>query len=91
MIRDLVEAAIRMVKQKRYETVREQAAKNARKAWEMLVPNKRAHRRRTFRGFVRHEPADRAGAVGDRRGKQKRLSRREEIAKNLKRESLSTL
>ncbi len=86
MIRDLVEAAIRMVKQKRYETVKERAAQNAEdRLVDMLVPNKKSRQQQNPLGalFGMGQQIESAPAETDEE-KQKRMTRREETIKNLK-------
>jgi ATP-dependent HslUV protease ATP-binding subunit HslU len=86
MIRDLVEAAIRMVKQKRYETVRERAVQNAEdRLVDLLVPNKKARRQQNPLGALlgMGQQIESAPAETDEE-KQKRMTRREETVRNLK-------
>lgn len=88
MVRDLVEAAIRLVKQNRFETVREQARVNAEDVLvDLLVPNKQAQQGSSnpfemlFGGGNRLESRDSNESDEER---QKRMSRREQVRDNLR-------
>ncbi|HBU11625.1 MAG TPA: HslU--HslV peptidase ATPase subunit [Clostridiales bacterium] len=86
MIRDLVEASIRMVKQQRYETVREQAKKNTEdRLVDLLVPNKQAHSNQNpFGAFFGMAPQIESAPSETDEEKQKRKSRREQARENLR-------
>jgi len=95
MVRDLVEAAIRLVKQKRYETVQAQAKVNAEEVLvDLLVPNKQAQQGGTnpfemlFGGGNRLESKNTNESDEE---KQKRLSRREQTRENLRNGKLEHL
>ncbi|MDL2237555.1 ATP-dependent protease ATPase subunit HslU [Christensenellaceae bacterium OttesenSCG-928-K19] len=88
IIRDLVEASIRMVKQKRYETVQEQAKQNTEdRLVDLLVPNKQANQGQNPFGvfFGMNQPRiESSDSSESDEEKQKRLSRREQTRENLK-------
>lgn len=86
MIRDLVEAAIRMVKQHRYETVQDQARVNAEERLvDLLVPNKKAQSAQSNPfGMLFGQPQIEAAPSETDEEKQKRLSRRDQTRENLR-------
>ena len=94
MIRDLVEAAIRMVKVSRYDAVKEQAKENAEdRLVELLVPNKQSRQTQNpfsmlFGGTPQIESADSGESEED---KQKRMSKREQTRSNLRSGKLENL
>ncbi len=93
MIRDLVEAAIRMVKAHRYETVREQARINTEERLvDLLVPQKQAHAGASnplSMLFGQPQIASAPSETDDE--KQKRLNRREQTRDNLRNGKLENL
>lgn len=86
MIRDLVEASIRMVKERRYETVKEQAAQNAEdRLVDLLVPNKHARQQQNpFGALFGMQPQVESASKETDEEKQKRLTKREQTRENLK-------
>ncbi len=92
MIRDLVEASIRMVKQQRHETVKGLARENAEERLvDLLVPNKQANPPSNplsmfFGGNQIEAPKDESEEE-----KQTRLTKREKTRENLKNGKLESL
>ena len=85
MVRDLVEASIRMVKQQRFETVKNRAAANAEERLvDILVPNKQARQNTNPLGALFGAPQIEAAPAESDEEKQKRMSRRDEIRANLR-------
>ncbi|WP_066647611.1 ATP-dependent protease ATPase subunit HslU [Christensenella timonensis] len=92
MIRDLVEASIRMVKQNRFETVKDRAAQNAEdRLVDILVPNKQARQNSNPLGMLFGAPQIEAPPAESDEEKQKRMSRRDEVRANLRAGKLDTL
>ncbi|MGI6152400.1 MAG: ATP-dependent protease ATPase subunit HslU [Christensenellaceae bacterium] len=94
MVRDLVEAAIRMVKQNRYETVKAQAKVNAEdRLVDILVPNKQARQsnQNPFEAFFGTQQIEGNAPKESDEDKQKRLSRREQTRENLRNGKLESL
>ncbi|MEA4853584.1 MAG: ATP-dependent protease ATPase subunit HslU [Christensenella sp.] len=93
MIRDLVEASIRMVKQQRMETVQGRAQQNAEdRLVDILVPNKHAHQSNPNPfGALFGAPQVEAPSTESEEEHQKRMSRRDEIRTNLKKGVLDHL
>lgn len=93
MVRDLVEASIRMVKQQRFETVKDRAAANAEdRLVDILAPNKQARQNTNpFGALFGAAPQIESGPEETEEDKQKRVSRREEIRSNLRSGKLNDL
>lgn len=94
MVRDLVEASIRMVKQRRLETVQEQAKVNVEERLvELLVPNKMANQSsgNPFEALFGTPRIESAEANETDEEKQKRLSRKEQTRENLRAGKLENL
>lgn len=92
MVRDLVEASIRIVKQLRFETVKNRAAANAEdRLVEILVPNKQARQNTNPFGALFGAPQIESGSQETEEEKQKRVSRKEEIRNNLRNGKLNDL
>lgn len=92
MVRDLVEASIRMVKQQRFETVKDRAAQNAEdRLVDILVPNKQARQNTNPLGALFGAPQIESGSDETDEEKQKRMSRRDEIRGNLRNGKLNDL
>ncbi len=93
MIRDLVEASIRMVKSQRHETVREQARANAEdRLVEMLVPNKFARQSASPFGMLfGSNQIEAPKEEENEEEKQKRQSRKEKTLENLRSGKLENL
>ncbi len=93
MVRDLVEASIRMVKQNRYETVKEQARVNAEdRLVDILVPMKQARQSQNPFGVLFGAPPQiepHSDETDEER--QKRLSRKEQTRENLRSGKLENL
>ncbi len=93
MVRDLVEASIRIVKQRRYETVAAQASANAKdRLLDLLVPNKQAaaQNNNPF-GAIFGMAQIQAPKEENEEEKQKRLSLKEKTALNLENGKLEDL
>ncbi|MEG0833905.1 MAG: ATP-dependent protease ATPase subunit HslU [Christensenellaceae bacterium] len=93
MIRDLVEASIRMIKQQRYETVQTRAKQNAEdRLVDLLVPNKQARQANSNPlGMLFGTPQIEAEPSESDEEKQKRLSRKEQTRENLRSGKLDNL
>lgn len=92
MVRDLVESSIRMVKQQRFETVKNRAAANAEdRLVDILVPNKQARQNSNPLGALFGAPQIEAAPAESDEEKQKRMSRRDEIRANLRAGKLDNL
>lgn len=93
MVRDLVEAAIRMVKQKRYETVKEQARVNAEERLiTILTPvQKSTHAQNPFGALFGIAPQMESASEETDEEKQKRVSKTEQIREDLKNGKLEDL
>ena len=93
MVRDLVEAAIRMVKQKRYETVKEQARINAEERLiTILTPTqKSSHAQNPFGALFGIAPQMETSSEETDEEKQKRVSKTEQIREDLKSGKLEDL
>ena len=80
-----LEASIRMVKQQRFETVKNRAAANAEERLvDILVPNKQARQNTNPLGALFGAPQIEAAPAESDEEKQKRMSRRDEIRANLR-------
>ena len=85
MVRDLVEASIRMVKQQRFETVKDRAAANTEdRLVDILVPNKQARQNSNPLGALFEAPQIEAAPSETDEEKQNQMSRRDEIRQNLR-------
>lgn len=85
MVRDLVEAAIRMVKKRRMETVREQARVNAEdRLVDILVPMKRGERAPVTNPFALLMEGAQPEPQESDEERTKRLSRRESTREDLR-------
>ncbi|KXK65032.1 ATP-dependent protease HslVU, ATPase subunit [Christensenella minuta] len=92
MVRDLVESSIRMVKQQRFETVKNRAAANAEERLvDILVPNKQARQNTNPLGALFGAPQIESAPAESDEEKQKRMSRRDEIRANLRAGKLDNL
>lgn len=93
MVRDLVEASIRMVKQKRYETVKEQARVNAEERLiSILTPTqKTTQTQNPFGALFGIAPQIESSSEETDEEKQKRVSKNEQIRTDLKNGKLENL
>lgn len=93
MVRDLVEASIRMVKQKRYETVKEQARVNAEERLiSILTPTQKATQTQNpFGALFGIAPQIESSSEETDEEKQKRVSKNEQIRTDLKNGKLENL
>ncbi|MEG0784067.1 MAG: ATP-dependent protease ATPase subunit HslU [Christensenella sp.] len=92
MVRDLVEASIRIIKEQRFETVKNRAAANAEdRLVDILVPNKQARQNSNPLGALFGAPQIEAAPSESDEEQQKRMSRRDEIRGNLRNGKLDNL
>ncbi|MEG0381630.1 MAG: ATP-dependent protease ATPase subunit HslU [Christensenella sp.] len=92
MVRDLVEASIRIIKEQRFETVKNRAAANAEdRLVDILVPNKQARQNSNPLGALFGAPQIEAAPSESDEEQQKRMSRRDEIRSNLRNGKLDNL
>ncbi|MEG2189085.1 MAG: ATP-dependent protease ATPase subunit HslU [Christensenella sp.] len=92
MVRDLVEASIRIIKEQRFETVKNRAAANAEdRLVDILVPNKQARQNSNPLGALFGAPQIEAAPSESDEEQQKRMSRRDEIRNNLRNGKLDNL
>jgi ATP-dependent HslUV protease ATP-binding subunit HslU len=89
MIRDLVEASIRMVKSSRYESVKKRAAENAeQRLVELLLPQQKNEQAQNPLNLLFGTPQPSGQPAETDEEKKKKLSRREQTVKLLKEKKL---
>ena len=85
MVRDLVEASIRMVKSSRYETVKKRAAENAeQRLVDLLLPQQKKEQGQNPLNLLFGTPQTSTEPAETEEEKTKKLSRREQTVKLLK-------